>query len=124
MSCLDTITSFNRRMLLRPYSTMGTRADAELLLWQIAEKPEVFQDLAAAIMRTQMGGLSQSGILISSHRPNAHSMKFVFLPCDGEEEDEDERLVIDPTESKWLFMFIPLSKHANGINCHRQRVRV
>ncbi|MEL7342096.1 MAG: hypothetical protein AAGM67_16560, partial [Bacteroidota bacterium] len=49
---LDVITSFNRRMLLRPYSTMGTRADTELLLWQIAEKPEVFQELAAAIMRT------------------------------------------------------------------------
>ncbi len=47
---LDVITSFNRRMLLRPYSTMGTRADAELLLWQIAETPLELQELAAAII--------------------------------------------------------------------------
>ncbi|PJF37920.1 MAG: hypothetical protein CUN55_19630, partial [Phototrophicales bacterium] len=53
---LETIQSFNRRMLLRPYSLMGTRADAELLLWQIAESPIPFQELAAAIMNTAMGG--------------------------------------------------------------------
>ena len=52
---LKVIKSFNRRMLLRPYSTMGTRADAELLLWQIAESPDVFQDLAKAIVKTHMG---------------------------------------------------------------------
>ena len=55
LELLDTIKSFNRRMLLRPYSTMGTRADTEFLLWQIAEKPEIFQELAAAIMNTPMG---------------------------------------------------------------------
>jgi len=34
-----------RRMLLRPYSLMGTRSDAELLLWQIAESAQPFQEL-------------------------------------------------------------------------------
>ena len=52
---VETIETFNRRMLLRPYSLMGTRADAELLLWQIAETPTAFQDLAAAVMRTRLG---------------------------------------------------------------------
>ena len=51
----NAIRQFNRRMLLRPYSLMGTRADAELLLWQIAESPLPFQELAAAIMGTAMG---------------------------------------------------------------------
>jgi chlorite dismutase len=53
---IDTIETFNRRMLLRPYSLIGTRADAELLLWQIAESPIPFQELATAILSTQMGG--------------------------------------------------------------------
>src|SRR3972149_5041016 len=53
---LATIEGFNRRLLLRPYSLMGTRADAELLLWQIAESPIPFQELAVAIARTSMGG--------------------------------------------------------------------
>lgn len=56
---LDTIQGFNRRMLLHPYSLMGTRADAELLLWQIAENPIISQELAAAIMRTRMGAYLQ-----------------------------------------------------------------
>src|SRR5829696_8149546 len=52
---IEAIEGFNRRMLLRPYSTMGTRADAELLLWQIAESPIPFQELATAIACTRMG---------------------------------------------------------------------
>ncbi len=101
---LDTITGFNRRMLLRPYSTMGTRADAELLLWQIAEKPEVFQDLAAAIMRTKMG--AYLNLAYSFFSQTKRSLYEIRVPAaDGEEEDEDERLVIDPTEAQWLFVY-------------------
>lgn len=101
---LDTITSFNRRMLLRPYSTMGTRADAELLLWQIAESPDVFQDLASAIMRTKMG--AYLNLAYSYFSQTKRSLYEIRVPAgDGEEEDEDERLVIDPTEAKWLFVY-------------------
>lgn len=101
---LDTITSFNRRMLLRPYSTMGTRADAELLLWQIAETPDVFQDLAAAIMRTKMGAyLNLAYSYFSQTKRSLYEIR--VSAGDGEEEDEDERLVIDPTEAKWLFVY-------------------
>src|SRR6185503_10587975 len=32
--------------LLRPYSVMGTRADADFLLWQAAETPEGLQRFA------------------------------------------------------------------------------
>ena len=44
----DVIRSFNRRMLMRPYSLMGTRADSELLLWQIAETPDAFTEMSTA----------------------------------------------------------------------------
>lgn len=101
---LNVITSFNRRMLLRPYSTMGTRADAELLLWQIAEKPDVFQDLASAIMRTKMGAyLTLSYSYFSQTKRSLYEIRVPAL--DGEQEDEDERLVIAPTEAKWLFVY-------------------
>lgn len=101
---LDIITSFNRRMLLRPYSTMGTRADAELLLWQIAETPDVFQDLASAIMRTKMG--AYLNLAYSYFSQTKRSLYEIRVPAiDGEEDDEDERLVIDPTEAKWLFVY-------------------
>lgn len=101
---LDTITQFNRRMLLRPYSTIGTRADTELLLWQIAEKPEVFQDLATAIMQTKMG--AYLSLTYSYFSQTKRSLYEIRVPAQGgEAEDEDERLVIAPTEAQWLFVY-------------------
>lgn len=101
---MTVITSFNRQMLLRPYSTMGTRADTELLLWQIAETPLAFQDLAAAMMRTEMGGyLTLSYSYFSQTKRSIYEIR--ELSADGEEESSDERLIIDPTEAKYLFIY-------------------
>lgn len=98
---LKVIKSFNRRMLLRPYSTMGTRADAEILLWQIAETPDVFQDLAKAIMKTKMGGyLTMAYSYLSQTKRSIYEIRV----GDGEEAEE-ERLVIDPSEAKYLFVY-------------------
>lgn len=95
----DTIQQFNRRMLLRPYSLMGTRADAELLLWQISENPLVFQELAAAIARTCMGAyLNLTYSYLSQTKRSIYEIR-------GGEDDEEERLVIDPSESKYLFVY-------------------
>ncbi len=102
---LDVIRGFNRQMLLRPYSTIGTRADTELLLWQIAETPTAFHDLAAAIFRTEMGAYLQ--LAYSYFAQTKRSLYEIRVPApDGEdEEDPEERLVIDPTEAKYLFVY-------------------
>jgi chlorite dismutase/nitrite reductase/ring-hydroxylating ferredoxin subunit len=98
---LDIIKSFNRLMLLRPYSTMGTRADAEILLWQIAENPDVFQDLAKAIMKTRMGSyLNLTYSYLSQTKRSIYEIR-----VGGEEESDEERLVIDPSEAKYLFVY-------------------
>lgn len=96
---VDAIEGFNRRMLLRPYSLMGTRADAELLLWQIAETPLPFQELAAAIARTRMGGY-----LNISHSMLSQTKRSIYEIRDNPDEDE-ERLVISPSEAKYLFVY-------------------
>jgi chlorite dismutase len=96
---LATIEGFNRRMLLRPYSTMGTRADAELLLWQIAESPLPFQELAAAIMRTQMGGY-----LTLAYSYLSQTKRSVYEIRDGL-DDHEERLIVQPTDAKYLFIY-------------------
>lgn len=95
----DTIESFNKRMLLRPYSLMGTRADAELLLWQIAETPLHFQELAAAIMRTSMGAY-----LNMAYSYFSQTKRSIYQIRDNPDEDE-ERLIIQPTEAKYLFVY-------------------
>ncbi len=96
---LNTIESFNRRMLLRPYSLMGTRADAELLLWQIAETPQAFQELATAIMSTQLGSyLTLTYSYFSQTKRSIYEIRGVKNP-------EQERLVIQPSEAKYVFVY-------------------
>ena len=99
---LDVIQTFNRRMLLRPYTLMGTRADAELLLWQIAESPLPFREIASAIARTKMGGyLSMAYSYFSQTKRSLYEIR----TTDADSEDDDERLIIDPTEAKYLFVY-------------------
>jgi chlorite dismutase/nitrite reductase/ring-hydroxylating ferredoxin subunit len=96
---LNTIETFNRRILLRPYSLVGTRADAELLLWQIAESIEPFQQLATALLSTHMGGyLNASVSLLSQTKRSIYEIR------DNPNEDT-ERLVISPSEAKYLFVY-------------------
>jgi chlorite dismutase/nitrite reductase/ring-hydroxylating ferredoxin subunit len=99
------IQNFNRRMLLRPYSTVGTRADAELLLWQIAESPLVFQELATAILRTKMG--SYLNIAYSYFSQTKRSVYEIRVGGDtgATQDTEEERLVIDPSEAKYVFVY-------------------
>ena len=96
---LDTIEGFNRRMLLRPYSLMGTRADAELMLWQIAESPTPFQELAAAIVRTQMGAyLNMEHSFFSQTKRSIYEIR-------DDPEDTEERLIIQPSDAQYVFVY-------------------
>ena len=96
---IETIEGFKRRMLLRPYSLMGTRSDAELLLWQIAESPQPFQELATAIMRTAMGSYVQ---MVYSYFSQT---KRSIYEIRGGSLGDQERLIIQPSEAKYLFVY-------------------
>ncbi|HEV2236309.1 MAG TPA: chlorite dismutase family protein [Ktedonobacterales bacterium] len=93
------IERFDRRMLLRPYSLMGTRADAELLLWQIAESVEPFQELAAVIAGTRMGAYLRLAV---SYLSQTKRSVYEIRDMPGEATD---RLRIDPSEAKYLFIY-------------------
>ncbi|MBZ0292035.1 MAG: chlorite dismutase family protein [Anaerolineae bacterium] len=97
---LDVIQSFNRRMLLRPYSLMGTRADAELLLWQIAESPLPFRELASAIAATRMGGY-----LTLSYSYFSQTKRSIYEIRSADPDDDTERLIIDPSEARYVFVY-------------------
>lgn len=100
---LNVIQTFNRRMLLRPYSTVGTRADSELMLWQISESPLVFQELATAVLRTRMGGyLNITASYLSQTKRSVYEIR---VGPGGDGSEEEERLVIDPSEAKYLFVY-------------------
>lgn len=99
LELVEIIESFNRRMLLRPYSLMGTRADTELLLWQVAESLEPIQELATAILSTSIGGyLRLSASYLSQTKRSIYEIR--------DNPDEDiERLIISPSDAKYLFVY-------------------
>lgn len=107
------IRTFNRRMLLRPYSLMATRADTDFLLWQIAESPLPFGDLATAILSTRMGAyLRLAYSYLSQTKRSIYEIRQVQAApagngASGAHPDDagDERLVIDPSEAKYLFVY-------------------
>lgn len=94
-----TIESFNRTMLLRPYSLMGTRADAELLLWQITESLVPIQAFATAVASTRMGAyLNIAASYLSQTKRSIYEIR--------DSPDEDlERLIIKPGQAKYLFVY-------------------
>ncbi len=95
----ESIEAFGRRMLLRPYSLMGTRADAELLLWQIAESPDHFRELGTEIARSRMGGyLTVAYSLFSQTKRSVYEIR------DGLEAAE-EQLIVDPSEARYIFVY-------------------
>jgi chlorite dismutase len=93
------IESFNRTMLLRPYSLMGTRADVELLLWQITESMEPIQQFATAVASTRMGSyLNLAASYLSQTKRSIYEIR------DNPDEDT-ERLIIVPSQAKYLFVY-------------------
>src|SRR5207237_3101499 len=52
---LTTLEPFVERLaVLRAYSTLGTRADTDFVLWMVSERLEDFQELHAAVLRSPM----------------------------------------------------------------------
>ena len=52
----ELLDSFADRLaVLRAFSTLGTRADADFALWMVSERLEDFQELNSAVLRTRMG---------------------------------------------------------------------
>ncbi len=102
----EAIQQFDRRMLVRSYSTMGTRADAELMLWQIAETPLHFQDLAAAIMQTAMGAyLHMAYSYLSQTKRSIYEIR-------TNTAQDLEQVVLQDMEAKYLFVY-PFIKTRN-----------
>jgi chlorite dismutase/nitrite reductase/ring-hydroxylating ferredoxin subunit len=97
---LDVITTFERRMLLRPYTLTGSRADTDLLLWQIAETPIVFQQLAIAINRTAL-----AGYLRMTHSYFSQTKRSIYEIRGQSDDDRAEQLIIDPSEAKYVFIY-------------------
>ena len=116
-----TLKQFHGKLLLRPYSLMGTRGDCDAMLWQVAENVDTLQAVETAIFSTRLGGyLTTPYSYLGVTKRSIY--QFPELPA-GE-----DRTVISPSESRYLFVYpfikqrewygLPFEKRQQAMNEH------
>jgi len=91
-----TVEAFSDRLQVRCYSVVGMRGDADLLLWQIGDRLDDVQRLAAAINGTAIGPyLTMPYSYLAMTRPSVYVSR-------GEGR---ERLELQPADSKYFFVY-------------------
>lgn len=92
------IRQFHARLLLRSYSLVGTRGDADLMFWQVADDLETIQAFQTMILSTRLG--SYLSIAYSYLGMNRRSIyQFPDLP------EIDRHIEIKPQDSRYLFLY-------------------
>jgi chlorite dismutase len=94
-----------RLAVLRAYSTLGTRGDADFLLWMVSERLEDFQELQAAVRQTAMGAhLDTPYSYLAMTRRSQYVDKHVHPGQEG------RRTRIRPTGRRYLFVYPMVKK--------------
>jgi chlorite dismutase len=94
------VTAFADRMLIRAYSTVGTRGDADLLLWQVSPNLENFQQLASAIYGTPLGPY-----LRTPYAYLAMTKRSIYEIPGELESGTNRHLTIEPGPATYLFIY-------------------
>jgi len=94
------LESFAERMLVRTYSTVGTRGDCDLMVWTVSDRLEDFTELTSALFGSQMGTyLEMPYSYLAMTRRSQYIDKHVH------EGQEGTRLRVRPTGAKYLFVY-------------------
>lgn len=97
-----TVNSFTDRMLIRSYSTVGTRAEVDLLLWQVADRLELVQQLETAIFSSPM-----APYLRTPHSFLAMTRQSQYTT----ESNEPTLLTVKPGEARYFFVYPFVKSH-------------
>ena len=100
LELIQAIRQFNRRMLLRSYSLFGLRSDVDFMLWQVAEDIDAFNALSKAIFSTGM-----AVYLETPHSFLAMTRKSIYDIGLSDAGEEAERIIIQPGDNKYLFVY-------------------
>ena len=106
---LGALEPFAQRLaVLRAYSTIGTRGDADFMLWMVTERLEDFQELQAAVLRSSMGAhLETPYSYLAMTRRSQYVDRHVH--ADGS-EGEGRRTRVRPTGRRYLFVYPMVKK--------------
>jgi chlorite dismutase len=93
------------RTLVRCYSTIGTRGDADFMVWHVSYEMDDIQRMTAELLGTDLAGwLSIPHSYLSMTKHSVYVEKYA-----GPGEDRFTRLTLAPGSAKYLFVY-PLTK--------------
>jgi chlorite dismutase len=105
---VEVFARFKERMaVLRAYTTLGTRGDADLMLWMVSERLEDFQDLQSAVLHTLMGVHLETPY---SYLAMTRRSQYVDKHVHDDGEGEGRRTRIRPLDRKYLFVYPMVKK--------------
>jgi chlorite dismutase len=105
---LAALEPFAERLpVLRAYSTLGTRADADFVLWMVTERLEDFQELQAAVLRSAMGAHLDTPY---SYLAMTKRSQYVDKHEHSDGQGEGRRTRIRPTGRQYLFVYPMVKK--------------
>jgi chlorite dismutase len=90
------VAGFSDRLHVRSYSVVGLRGDADILLWQIGDRLDDIQELAASIMRTPM-----APYLNTSYSYLAMTRRSTYVSG----EEARARAQLHPSQSRYFFVY-------------------
>lgn len=103
---LGALEPFAQRLpVLRAYSTLGTRADADLLLWTVSERLEDFQELQSAVLRSSMGAH-----LDTTFSYLAMTKRSQYVDRHDHAGSEGRRTRVRPSGRQYLFVYPMVKK--------------
>ena len=92
------------RMLTRVYSTVGTRADTDFLVWQVHDDLQEITDWHSALLRSPLGGALQR-----PHSFLSMTMRSIYGNPLHAGAEQRERLRADGGTNRYLFVY-PMAK--------------
>jgi len=94
-----TVEAFGQRLLIRSYTLMGMRGDADFLLWQIGDRLEDIQELTPRLFSTTMGPY-----LTIPYSYLAMTRRSIYTVRD-EATGAEARTIIVPSSFRYLFVY-------------------
>jgi len=125
---IDLVREWSSQMMLYSYSLVGTRADADFILWQASRDVDPLHGLASGINRTPLGGY-----LHAPHSYFAMTKRSIYLnryekeyeaTYGGADKVDRARLAINPQGSRYLFVYPMVKTRAWYELSHEDRQRM
>ncbi len=97
---IGVVESFGDRVLTIPYSTVGIRAEVDIVLWRISYELEAIQDMTVKLQATGLGKY-----LHVTYSYLSMTKRSIYVDEHSHEGQESKRLTIVPGKSKYIFIY-------------------